>query len=168
MKKDWIDISTLHGDCAKVRAKSYYFCITSNTLWSTVMDPIGNRMVGRRETPRSPVVYNLTLSDEWREKENRRLITISHVEIQAQASRTATLDVLSKSETKETPTMKLLNMIVSATVAADSVEALVKDAIEKETGREVLTIKPIIRESSHFMDRGTYTTFGGYDVTFKS
>ena len=64
--------------------------------------------------------------------------------------------------------MKLLNMIVSATVAASSVEELVKAAIEKETGREVLTIKPIIRESSDYMDRGTYTTFGGYEVTFKS
>lgn len=168
MKKDWIDISTLHGDCAKVRPKSYYFCITNNTLWSTVMDPVGRRMVGRRDTMISPVVYDLTLSDERREKENRRLITISHAEIQAQASRTATIDVLSKPETKKAPTMKLLNMIVSATVAADSVEALVKAAIEKETGREVLTIRPIVRESSDYMDRGTHYTFGGYDVTFKS
>lgn len=85
-----------------------------------------------------------------------------------QASRIATLDVFSKPETKKTRTMKLLNMIVSATVAADSVEALVKAEIEKETGREVLTIKPIFIESSNYMDRGTYNTFGGYEVTFKS
>lgn len=161
-----IDLSTLPGDCRKLVPKWYYFNLEDRRVWSFANDSRGRPMEGRKEI-RGPHTYNFTMQQEWQQKHRQRLITINHNEIEAQATRNSTLDVFQATQSKE-PKMKLIDMVITANISAKSVEALIKESVEKETGREVASVTAIIRESSGYMDRGSSTVFDGFKVTFKS
>lgn len=166
MKSNMIDLSTLPGDCRKLVSKWYYFNLEDRRVWSFANDSRGRPMEGRKEV-RGPRTYNFTMRQEWQQKHKNRLVTINHNEIEAQATRNSTLDVFQATQPKEQK-MKLIDMVITANVPAKAVEALIKESVEKETGREVESITATFSESSSYMGRDTYTIFDGFKVTFKS
>ena len=59
-----------------------------------------------------------------------------------------------------------LNMIATATISADAIKALIKEAVEQETGKKVERIDFETRDVSDLDDRYSRTVFSGCTVTF--
>ena len=59
-----------------------------------------------------------------------------------------------------------LNMIATATITADAIKALIKEAVEQETGKKVARIDFKTRDDSEWGDRQANMVFDGCTVTF--
>jgi hypothetical protein len=59
-----------------------------------------------------------------------------------------------------------LNMIATATISADAVKALIKEAVEQETGKKVARIDFKTRDDGDYADRHSSIVFDGCTVTF--